>query len=104
MSIRLNKLLAQRGIGARRKCDVLIEEGAVRVNGRVVRELGTMVEEDDRIEVGVAGDDLHEGIGDRDEGLVEISLGLDDAGRSEEGAVGGADDAFFDGVADGHGR
>ena len=52
MSVRLNKLLAQRGIGARRKCDALIEAGAVRVNGEVVREPGTRVEpERDRVEV-----------------------------------------------------
>ena len=52
MSIRLNKLLARRGIGARRKCDALIKEGAVRVNGAVVTEPGTQVEpERDRIEV-----------------------------------------------------
>jgi 23S rRNA pseudouridine2605 synthase len=52
MTIRLNKLLAQRGIGARRKCDTLIQEGAVRVNGRVIREPGTQVEADrDRIQV-----------------------------------------------------
>jgi pseudouridine synthase len=52
MLIRLNKLLASRGIGARRRCDVLIAEGRVRVNGRVVSEAGTTVEEGkDRIEV-----------------------------------------------------
>ena len=52
MTIRLNKLLAQRGIGARRKCDTLIQDGAVRVNGRVIREPGTQVEPDrDRIQV-----------------------------------------------------
>ncbi len=52
MSIRLNKLLAQRGLGARRKCDALIQSGAVRINGEVVREPGTMVEpERDKIEV-----------------------------------------------------
>jgi 23S rRNA pseudouridine2605 synthase len=52
LSIRLNKLLARRGVGARRKCDVLIQQGRVRVNGHVVREPGTMVEpERDRIEV-----------------------------------------------------
>ena len=31
MSIRLNKLLARRGIGARRKCDLLIQQGRVPV-------------------------------------------------------------------------
>ncbi|HEY2954904.1 MAG TPA: pseudouridine synthase [Candidatus Eisenbacteria bacterium] len=52
MSVRLNKLLAQRGIGARRKCDALIQSGAVRVNGAVVLEPGTAVEpERDRVEV-----------------------------------------------------
>ncbi|HET7224874.1 MAG TPA: pseudouridine synthase, partial [Candidatus Eisenbacteria bacterium] len=44
MSVRLNKLLAQRGIGARRKCDTLIQRGFVRVNGAVVTEPGTQVE------------------------------------------------------------
>ncbi len=44
MSVRLNKLLAQRGIAARRKCDELIRSGLVRVNGAVVTEPGTQVE------------------------------------------------------------
>jgi len=44
VSVRLNKLLAQRGVGARRKCDVLIQQGMVRVNGSVVREPGSQVE------------------------------------------------------------
>jgi len=52
VSIRLNKLLARRGVGARRKCDQLIQQGVVRVNGRVVREPGEQVEpERDRITV-----------------------------------------------------
>lgn len=52
MSIRLNKLLAQRGLGARRKCDALIQSGVVRVNGKVVVEPGLDVEpERDRVEV-----------------------------------------------------
>ena len=52
MSLRLNKLLAQRGVGARRKCDALIQQGRVRGNGRVVLEPGTRVEPDrDRVEV-----------------------------------------------------
>ena len=50
--LRLNKLLATRGIGARRKCDALIRAGSVRVNGTVVKEPGIRVEPDrDRIEV-----------------------------------------------------
>src|SRR5207237_5060290 len=49
---RLNKLLAERGLGARRKCDALIQDGHVRVNGTIVREPGTQVEpERDRVQV-----------------------------------------------------
>jgi 23S rRNA pseudouridine2605 synthase len=44
--IRLNKLLADRGVAARRKCDALIEQGSVRVDGEVVREPGTRVDPD----------------------------------------------------------
>jgi len=44
LSVRLNKLLAQRGLGARRKCDALIQSGVVRVNGVLVTEPGTQVE------------------------------------------------------------
>jgi 23S rRNA pseudouridine2605 synthase len=51
-TIRLNKLLATRGIGARRKCDLLIESGVVRVNGEVVTAPGArVVEGRDRITV-----------------------------------------------------
>ncbi len=37
---RLNKILAHAGLSSRRGADKLIEEGAVKVNGKVVRELG----------------------------------------------------------------
>jgi 23S rRNA pseudouridine2605 synthase len=51
-TIRLNKLLATRGVGARRKCDQLIESGAVSVNGEVVTAPGArVVEGRDRITV-----------------------------------------------------
>jgi pseudouridine synthase len=50
LSIRLNKLLATRGVAARRKCDELIASGAVSVNGEVVREPGARIEpERDRV-------------------------------------------------------
>jgi 23S rRNA pseudouridine2605 synthase len=42
-TVRLNKLLATRGVGARRKCDTLIESGVVRVNGKVVTAPGERV-------------------------------------------------------------
>ncbi len=52
MPVRLNKYLADRGVAARRKCDELIAEGRVSVNGRVVSEVGTKVEEGrDRVSV-----------------------------------------------------
>jgi 23S rRNA pseudouridine2605 synthase len=52
LSIRLNKLLASRGIGARRKCDAMIQAGLVRVNGEVVTEPGRAIEpQRDRVEV-----------------------------------------------------
>jgi 23S rRNA pseudouridine2605 synthase len=41
---RLNKFLARAGIGSRRHCDELIVRGRVRVDGHVVRELGTKVD------------------------------------------------------------
>lgn len=41
---RLNKVLAHAGVGSRRHCDELIAAGRVRVDGRVVRELGAKIE------------------------------------------------------------
>jgi pseudouridine synthase len=52
MILRLNKYLAQAGIASRRESDRLISQGRVKVNGRVVSELGTRVDDDrDRVEV-----------------------------------------------------
>ena len=44
MSVRLQKFLADAGIASRRASEKLIEAGEVRVNGQVVRELGTKVD------------------------------------------------------------
>ena len=49
--IRLNKYLAQAGVASRRYADVLIERGKVRVNGKTVREMGTLVEPGDKVDV-----------------------------------------------------
>lgn len=49
--VRLQKVLAERGVAARRKAEVLIAQGRVRVNGEVVRVLGTRVDPTARIEV-----------------------------------------------------
>lgn len=48
--IRLNRYLAQCGLGARRKCDEIIKSGHVFVNGRKVTELGTKVAPADFVE------------------------------------------------------
>ncbi|MCX7984744.1 MAG: rRNA pseudouridine synthase [Bacteroidetes bacterium] len=42
-TLRLNRFLAMAGIASRRKSDELINSGVVRVNGRIVTELGTKV-------------------------------------------------------------
>ena len=47
---RLAKLLAAAGIASRRKCEELIFEGRVKVNGKVTLLPQTMVDENDRIE------------------------------------------------------
>jgi len=49
---RLQKILAQAGIASRRKCEELILQGQVKVNGQTVTELGTRVDPArDRIQV-----------------------------------------------------
>ncbi|HKE16138.1 MAG TPA: pseudouridine synthase [Kofleriaceae bacterium] len=42
--VRLQRYLSQSGVAARRKAEILIADGRVRVNGRVVTELGTSVD------------------------------------------------------------
>ncbi len=52
-AVRLNKLLAERGVASRRKCDEMIAAGKVNVDGRIVTELGTKVDPArQRVEVG----------------------------------------------------
>lgn len=48
---RLQKIIAASGITSRRKAEDLITSGKVRVNGNVVKELGTKVSGDDIIDV-----------------------------------------------------
>ena len=48
---RLQKIMAQAGIASRRKSEEYILDGRVKVNGKVVTELGTKVSDDDYIEV-----------------------------------------------------
>lgn len=48
---RLNKYLAKAGVASRRRADELIASGSVRVNGRAVTRLATLVEPRDRVEL-----------------------------------------------------
>ena len=51
MEERLQKYLAECGIASRRKCEELIEEGKVKVNGEVIKKLGTKINpKSDRVE------------------------------------------------------
>lgn len=49
--MRLQKFLAHAGVASRRAAEDLIVRGKVRVNGKVVRELGTIVSTADRVDV-----------------------------------------------------
>lgn len=48
---RLQKVLAHAGVASRRKAEQLILDGKVKVNGKVVTELGTKVSSSDTVEV-----------------------------------------------------
>ena len=50
--MRLNRYLARAGVASRRKCDLLIQQGAITVNGQVVEDAGRCVVVDqDRVQV-----------------------------------------------------
>lgn len=52
MKMRLQKYLSHAGIASRRAAETMIEEGKVKVNGKVCKELGTQVDPDkDKVEV-----------------------------------------------------
>ncbi len=52
MEIRLNKFLSRAGVASRREADRMIVEGRIRVNGRVVEELGFKIDDErNRVEV-----------------------------------------------------
>ena len=50
MATRINKYLSEVGFCSRRRADRLIEEGKVKINGKVP-EIGTKVEKGDQVEV-----------------------------------------------------
>ncbi|NPA54499.1 MAG: rRNA pseudouridine synthase [Aquificae bacterium] len=52
MEVRLNKYIASTGYCSRRKADELIEKGKVKVNGKIVKELGAKINPNkDKVEV-----------------------------------------------------
>ena len=49
--IRLQKFMAEAGIASRRKCEELIEEGKVKVNGTIARLGAKITPEEDKVEL-----------------------------------------------------
>ena len=49
--VRLNRWLAERGVDSRRKCDALVQEGSVEVNGEIRLDPGYRVQPGDEIRV-----------------------------------------------------
>ena len=49
--MRINKYIAHAGVASRRKAEELIKQGLVTVNGQVVRELATIIQSGDKVEV-----------------------------------------------------
>ncbi|MFT8858299.1 pseudouridine synthase, partial [Bifidobacterium aquikefiri] len=56
--IRLQKVLAQAGFGSRRKCEQIITEGRVEVDGELVTELGSRVDPNHQ-QIRVDGSRIH---------------------------------------------
>jgi 23S rRNA pseudouridine2605 synthase len=51
MADRINKFLASAGWGSRRACEALVREGRVSVNGKILRDLATLVAPGDEVRV-----------------------------------------------------
>ncbi|GKY99311.1 hypothetical protein MPSEU_000886200 [Mayamaea pseudoterrestris] len=56
--VRLNKLVAQKGLCSRREADVFITKGLVKVDGRIISELGSKVRPNASVELLPRGVDL----------------------------------------------
>ena len=48
--MRLNKYLARCGLGSRRKCDSLIEQGLIKINGKKIKDFSIKVSENDFVQ------------------------------------------------------
>lgn len=49
--MRLNRWLAEQGVDSRRRCDQLVLEGAVSINGEIIAKPGTRVQDGDEVRV-----------------------------------------------------
>ena len=49
--VRLNRFLSQCGLGSRRGCEQIILDGRVVINGKTIKELGTLVKPEDEVSV-----------------------------------------------------
>ena len=47
--IRLNRFIANAGVCSRRQADTLISEGRIKVNGKIVREMGCKIKKGDKV-------------------------------------------------------
>lgn len=47
--MRINKYLAESGVASRRGADLLVEQGKIKVNGKLVNKVGTEVSEEDTV-------------------------------------------------------
>lgn len=72
--MRINRYLAQAGIASRRASETLVTAGKVKINGRVVRDLATIVSDSDCVEVAgraiKAASDLVYLVANKPEGMV----------------------------------
>ena len=48
--MRINKYLASNGLGSRRKCDDLILNGLIKVNGKILKDFSYQVKNDDVVQ------------------------------------------------------
>ena len=48
--MRLNKYLAQCGLGSRRKCDEIISKGKIKINGQIVKDFSFSVTNEDYVQ------------------------------------------------------
>ena len=47
--MRINKYLAHCGVASRRKAEVLVLDGRITVNGRIIRDLAFTISDDDKV-------------------------------------------------------